>query len=277
MKLIEVGSELTYDVTGPTTFLFQITANATEHQQVAKEQLTFNPLLNVESFAGPEGNRLNRVVVQPCELNVSYRATVKIHHETEQAQNIDESNPSEMPPEVLTYLNPSRYCQSDLLADFSFQNFGSLPRGYERARAICDWVNGQLAYTPGSTVETTTADDVLKQRTGVCRDYAHVMITLCRGVGIPARYVSGYAVNLQPPDFHGFVEVYLAGAWYLFDPSGLASVAGLVRIGIGRDAADTAFGTITGNAAMTSKSVWANEVAGDGESPSDDNTGVSTA
>jgi transglutaminase-like putative cysteine protease len=119
-------------------------------------------------------------------------------------------------------------------------------------------VYDHLEYTPNSTGPTTTAADVLLQGTGVCRDYAHLAIALCRGVGIPARYISGYAVNLQPPDFHGFIEAFLDGRWYLFDPTRLASTRGLVRIGVGRDAADVAFATLSGSSVLTNKSVWAN-------------------
>ena len=122
---------------------------------------------------------------------------------------------------------------------------------------INDWVYEHLDYVPGSTNATTTAADVLLQRTGVCRDFAHLAISLCRGIGIPACYVSGYAVDLNPPDYHGFMEAYLGGQWYLFDPTRLASTLGLVRIGVGRDAADLAFSTLTGSAKMTDKQVWA--------------------
>jgi len=104
-----------------------------------------------------------------------------------------------------------------------------------------------------------TAADVLLQRVGVCRDFSHLAITLCRALGIPTRYVSGYAVNLQPPDFHGFFEAFLNGSWYLFDATRLAPVSGLVRIGLSRDAADVALSTRTGNAFMTSTNVWAQD------------------
>ena len=137
----------------------------------------------------------------------------------------------------------------------------------------------QLDYTPGSTNAFTTAADVLLQRTGVCRDYAHLAITLCRGIGIPARYVAGYALDLQPPDFHGYMEAFLDGKWYLFDPTRLTSILGLVRIGSGRDAADVSVATITGNALLTQQSVWANRTT-DNQDPIDDGSGssaVSTA
>ena len=258
---IGVGSELQYDVQQPTTFLFKISAGLTDNQRVVNEDLSFSPGLNVENYqVGPEGNRTQRVLVQPCQLKVRYTATVELRPEIERPAEVIESNAADIPADVLTYMNPSRYCESDLLGRFAFEEFGSLQRGFSRAQAICDWVFNHLDYSPGSTGPTTTASDVLLQRTGVCRDYAHLMIALCRGIGMPARYLAGYAVDLQPPDFHGFVEVYLDGNWYLFDPTRLAAPRSLVRISAGRDAADVAFSTITGSATLQSKSVWANFV-----------------
>ncbi|MDA1232300.1 MAG: transglutaminase family protein, partial [Planctomycetota bacterium] len=223
--------------------------------------------------------QLQRVVVAPCEFQVSYRATVELMPETQDSNNIGESPISRTPAHVLTYLNPSRYCESDLLARFAFEEFGQLYPGFSRVQAICNWVFEQLDYTPGSTNAFTTAADVLLQRTGVCRDYAHLAITLCRGIGIPARYVAGYALDLQPPDFHGYMEAFLDGKWYLFDPTRLTSILGLVRIGSGRDAADVSVATITGNALLTQQSVWANRTT-DNQDPIDDGSGssaVSTA
>ncbi|KAA5546116.1 transglutaminase family protein [Roseiconus nitratireducens] len=268
MTRIQIGSELVYDVRQETVFLFNIAASQTDQQHIEQEVLTFDPDVSVESCqVGLEGNRLHRAVVLPCQLTVRYQATAALQPTVEQPSGVTETVTSQMPPEVLVYLNPSRYCESDLLARFAFEEFGSMERGYQRVQAICDWVYDHLDYTPGSTNASTTAADVLLQRTGVCRDYAHLAITLCRGVGIPARYVSGYAVNLQPPDFHGFFEAFLDGAWYLFDPTQLARTTGLVRIGTGRDAADTAFCTLNGDAVLSQKSVWANP-----ESPSEEPT-----
>jgi transglutaminase-like putative cysteine protease len=262
MLRIDVGCDLTYEVRQSTVFLFQITAAMTEHQRVASQDLQLSPQVNVESFnAGAEGNCLHRAIVEPCEFKIGYRAQMEMTPDVEPPGEVGETMTAQMPPNVLTYLNPSRYCESDLLSRFAFEEFGHLYRGYSRVQAICNWVFEHLDYAPGSTSGTTTAADVLLQRTGVCRDYAHLAITLCRGVGIPARYVAGYAVNLQPPDFHGFMEAFLDGQWYLFDPTRLSLVSGLVRIGVGRDAADVSFATINGDALLTNKSVWANNVS----------------
>ncbi len=259
MTQIDIRADLKYEVRLSTVFLFQFAAARTDHQQVIWEQLKIDPQLNVEKYqVGLEGNQLHRIVVQPCELQISYQGNMELAPELDRPSVVSEANVSEMPPEVLTYLNPSRYCESDLLARFSFEEFGQMSRGFSRVQAICDWVWEHLDYTSGSTNSSTTAADVLLQRTGVCRDYAHLASTLCRGIGIPARYVAGYAVGLQPPDFHGFMEAFLDGQWYLFDPTRLAPVSGLVRIGVGRDAADVSFATLTGDARLAEKTVWAN-------------------
>lgn len=261
MSKIQVHSSLSYEISQPTIFLFKIAAATTPYQLVSNEFLTFDPTLDLEQYQlGEDGNRIHRVVVQPCNLNVSYEATVDINPQVKHEMGVDETLPSQIPPTVLTYMNPSRYCESDLLARFAFEEFGHLERGYLRVKAIVDWVYDKLEYVPGSTNALTTASDVLLQRTGVCRDYAHLAISLCRGIGVPARYVSGYAVDLDPPDYHGFMEAYLGGQWYLFDPTRLASTLGLVRIGVGRDAADVAFSTLTGSAKLTDKQVWANYI-----------------
>ena len=280
MLRIDVGCDLSYQVRQATVFLFQIAAAQTEHQRLLCGQFSVTPQVFIEICPiGTEGNQLQRIVVEPCELQLAYRATVELIPETEKPTTVSESNASQIPAEVLTYLNPSRYCESDLLSKFAFEEFGTMPRGYSRVKAICDWVNVHLDYASGSTNATTTASDVLLQRTGVCRDYAHLAITLCRGVGIPARYVAGYAVDLQPPDFHGFFEAFLDGQWYLFDPTKLAPVGGLVRIGVGRDAADVSFATLIGDALMTHQAVRATNSADNGPAAGADlsQSAVSTA
>lgn len=260
MSQIHVGCELSYTAHEVTTFLFQIAAARTTLQKVLNEQLTIQPTVDVnEHLIGTEGNRIHRLIAQPGELTISYRATIEINQVCEAADQVPEADYPFLPPEVLQYLNPSRYCESDLLARFAQEEFGQMARGHSRVQAICDWVHQHLEYTSGSTGPTTTAADVLLQRVGVCRDYSHLAITLCRGLGIPARYVSGYAVNLQPPDFHGFFEAFLDQNWYLFDATRLAPVGGLVRIGTGRDAADVALSTRTGRSVMKSMSVWAKD------------------
>ena len=278
MTLINVGCSLAYEVRKETLLQLQISVAETQFQSTTSEALYTTPVVEFANLvAGQENVRMSQACLQPGTYNIDYRATVKLSPDIDQPAAVRETPISHLPPATLTYLNPSRYCESDVLCRFAYEEFGNLEPGYTKVQKICDWVNNHLDYEPGSTNGTTTASQVLLQRNGVCRDYAHLMITLCRCIGIPARYVSGYAVNLQPPDFHGFVEAYLDGQWYLFDPTRLAPTNGLVRIGCGRDAADVAFATIYGDIRLTNKQVWANPVDANDNFEEGGSEAVSTA
>ncbi len=280
MNQVSVGSRIVYQVSANTTFLFNISVAQNEHQPIVSESFNVEPFHKVEECAvGALGNRLVRLSVPPGQLTIKYDATVKLDVDQVDAIDVGETPYEQLPADVLTYLNPSRYCESDELLEFAMDHFGALLPGYSRVTAICNWTYNELAYTPGSTGPTSTARDVLNLKQGVCRDFAHVAISLCRAMGIPTRYVAGYAVNLNPPDFHGFFEAYLDGRWFLFDATRLAPVGGFVRIGTGRDAADVAFSTIRGSATNTAIEVWANEQQPDDAllDPSNVTTAVSSA
>ena len=158
------------------------------------------------------------------------------------------------------------------------RTFGQVPRGYGRVQAIVDWIREHIHYQVGQSNITTTARDVLANRVGVCRDFAHVGITMCRALNIPARFVVGYVEFEQPPpDFHAIFEVYLGGRWILFDPTGLAPVENVVRIASGPDAMDVAFATIYGPARMTDIQPNIGEVLSDSNQQSAANANLSLA
>lgn len=181
---------------------------------------------------------------------LDYRAVVDLTHYEARPDQLPELSPQALPGEVLPYLYPSRYCQSDRLLTMAGAEFGHLPLGYSRAKAICDWVQHHVSFQGNTSNSTTSAIDTLVERVGVCRDFAHLMIALCRAANLPARMASGmdYGADpiLGPPDFHAYVEVFLGDRWYMFDPSGTAIPMGFVRFATGRDAADIAFATIFG-------------------------------
>jgi transglutaminase-like putative cysteine protease len=160
----------------------------------------------------------------------------------------------DLPGHAIEYLWPSRYCRPDKLKSFACEEFGHLEGGAAIA-AMADWLRGNMHYVPGSSDSQTTAEDSFLTREGICRDFAHVLIGFARALNIPARMVSAYAWRLDPPDFHAVVEVYVGGGWHLVDPTGLAPVEGLVRIGVGRDAADISFMTIFGRANLIAQTV----------------------
>jgi transglutaminase-like putative cysteine protease len=184
-------------------------------------------------------------------LTVRYDATVNIAHHIASPDSVWEVPIAELPAEVLAYIYPSRYCQSDRLQQLANTEFGNLQPGYWRVRAIQDWVHARTRFASGSSNATTSAIDTLVEQVGVCRDFAHLMIALCRALNIPARFATGIDYGSDPvfgpTDFHAYVEVFLSGRWYLFDPSGMALPMGVIRLGTGRDAADVSFATIFGN------------------------------
>ncbi|MCB1505867.1 MAG: transglutaminase family protein [Hyphomicrobiaceae bacterium] len=280
MPTIAVASRLVYEVAQPTTLLVNVAVATTPRQSIEHERFTVKPNVPQTHLpVGEERNRFVRLSLEPGEVDISYEARVRLEPVTEDAPSVEQTDYESLPPQVMSYLNPSRYCESDRLASYALAEFGAMEANYERVDAICDWIASHIEYRGGTTTALTTACDVLLQRTGVCRDFAHLGITFCRALGIPARYVSGYACHLDPPDFHGFFEAYLTGRWFLFDPTRLAPTSGLVRIGVGRDAADTAFATIWGVAQLKEKTVSAEAVIGS-ETVGEDNAAevaVSTA
>jgi transglutaminase-like putative cysteine protease len=195
-------------------------------------------------------NRYMRVQAGAGAFAVRYDATVDITHHFEPPDRIAEVPIANLPPEVLPYLYPSRYCQSDRLRRIATREFGHLRQGYSRVQSIQDWVRQRILFAIGSSVASTSAVDTLVEQAGVCRDFAHLMIALCRAVNIPARFVTGIDYGASPelgvPDFHAYVEAYLGQRWYLFDPTGITLPTGLVRIGTGRDASEVSFATMFG-------------------------------
>jgi transglutaminase-like putative cysteine protease len=172
---------------------------------------------------------------------------------------------SALPLDILPYLLPSRFVSSDRLAPFAEREFGSLPKGHQHVTAICSWLYENIDYTRGSSDEETTADESLLKRAGVCRDLAYLGTAFGRALNIPARFVSCYAYGLEPCDFPAVFEAYLAGRWWLFNATRQANLDGLVRIGVGRDAAEIAFAMPYGDMEPTGMTIWIERAHNAGE------------
>lgn len=252
MVKLDIEIILQYTVLDPTCdFVFNIHPAQTKAQSVVEECLRINDRGRTDLPTHlVEGNRWLRLRAEAGPLTVHYTGTVTIDHFMTMPEQLLQVPVNELPSEVLVYLYPSRYCQSDRLQKFALAEFGHLPAGYARVNAIAEWVRQRITFQPQTSTPTTSAVDTLIERVGVCRDFAHVMVALCRALTIPARFTTGIdygaAAALGPPDFHAYVEVFLGGRWYICDASGLATPMGLVRLGTGRDAADVAFATIFG-------------------------------
>lgn len=252
MVRFEFSIALRYQVASRSDFIFNLHAAQTPAQKVVAERVTTNaargPVLCVDPHFG---NRLMRLSVETGGLDIRYDATLDIQHFLADPGTIREVPIDELPSEVLTYLLPSRYCPSDRLASIAHWEFAHLNKGYGRVEAIRRWVAQRTRFVPGASTPATTALDTLTEQRGVCRDFAHLTISLCRALNIPARFVTGidYGADpsLGPVDFHAYVEAYLGHRWYLFDPTNISPTTGLLRIGTGRDAADVSFATIFGS------------------------------
>jgi transglutaminase-like putative cysteine protease len=251
MKTFHIDCELDYDVQQQSLFVFNLGVPSTPTQRVIAESFSTTPANPLDEFRDGSGyNRFLRIDVPPGRFNIRYLATVEV-----QAPDRDTFAPetplAKVPGEVLSFVQGSRYCEVEALYGFAVRKFGNLPQGYQRVQSICRWVKENVDYQVGSSTTTYSARDVLAIRAGVCRDFAHLVIALCRALNIPARFVTAYTkYEDPPPDFHAVVEAFLGDRWYLFDPTELSPISDLIRLGTGRDASDVPFATYFGAARL---------------------------
>ena len=259
--------DLEYSIHADTHFCFNIQASRRGDQRILEDSLIVTPGIQVRQFEDPNnGNRFFRCDGIPGTLKVRYDARIEMLRSKPDSA-LEECPVTSLPNEVLHYLMPTRYCESDVMSRAAQHRFSSVPPGHHRVRHICDWIRENIAYQLGVSTATTSARDVYLQRAGVCRDFAHLAITFCRALNIPARLVVGYVHFDQPPqDFHAVFEAWLGGQWVMFDPTALAPVEAMVRVGTGRDAKDTAFATMFGMVTMSYMHIQVNH---DGSPPSD--------
>ena len=256
MKL-NVRSDLLYDFPAGTEAIVSIQAAVSPDQTIVSESLIISPDVQiVQDLPDDRGERRFRAAFSG-ETRIVYEAVVDNGSRISLPLDVPQRSWCDLPQDALPYLTASRYCPSDKFVAFVNREFGSIANGGARVRAVLDWIHGHVDYIPGVSNSETTAERTFVDRAGVCRDFSHLGITLCRALSIPARAVSAYAWQLDPPDFHAVFEVYLGGGWWLVDPTRLAPMDGLVRVGIGRDAADIAFLTTNGPCQCLSQSVSA--------------------
>ena len=255
-----IDAVLEYKVTGPSHLLLNIEAAHCASQSILSESLQVEPPVALHHYSDDNsGNRFVRFDAAPGPLTISYRASVQ-RAPVSLPADLAEAPVNQVPDALMHYLMPTRYCESDVMARAAQQLFGDLPPGIGRVQAIVDWIHDSLCYQPGSSDSTTTAQEVFVARAGVCRDFAHLGITFCRALNIPARLVVGYVWFDEPPqDFHAVFEAWVGGRWVLFDATRMAPVDRLVRVGTGRDAKDVAFCTIFGPVTMTKKEIVVRE------------------
>lgn len=253
MKLF-VQATLDYDLAETSNLLLQIEAAQSPGQAVAEARLTLSDSKHVVRVAGhgAVGERIWLRVLG--RLTVDYQAVVHVTRSVADLATLPAVDLHQLPAEVIEYLLPSRYCQSDQFNNFVDAQFPGVSGG-ELVMVIRDWIEAKFTYVPGSSTSETTALESFVRREGICRDYAHVLISLVRACGIPARFASVYALGVTPQDFHAVAEVFVGGEWQLVDPTGMANSGGMAIIGVGRDAADVSFLTAYGFAELVALTV----------------------
>ncbi|MFZ4688309.1 MAG: transglutaminase-like domain-containing protein [Polymorphobacter sp.] len=260
---VQVQSRLVYNFTQPTETIAVVLAAHAPGQTIESETLTLSDGIRLAESVDPvSGARLLRGPLNGT-VTIGYSAIVRLAPRLELPARVQVAPWSQLPVEVLPYLLPSRYCPVDQFLRFAQREFGHIAPGGARALAILEWLHVNVDYVHGVSTGTTGAAGTFIDRAGVCRDFTHLGLTLCRAAGIPARAVAAYALALDPPDFHAVFEVFLDGGWWLVDPTRLAPIAGMVRIAHGRDAADIAFLTTSGPAEQIGHSVSVCEIPGE--------------
>lgn len=231
------------------------------------DALVTEPAIPIASYRDLFGNRCSRVMAPAGRLRISADSVVWDSGLPDPSPRITEQDSVEaLPGESLVFLLGSRYCETDLLSQAAWQLFGGTPAGYPRVQAICDFVHHQIRFDYQQASATRSAAQAFYDRTGVCRDYAHLAITFCRCLNIPARYCTGYLsdVGTSPPyppgDFAAWMEVWVGGGWQLFDPRNNVPRMGRVLMARGRDASDVAIATTFGPNTLESFRVWADEI-----------------
>jgi transglutaminase-like putative cysteine protease len=266
---IKVGYELTYNCPQPTPMLLMVGIHYSHaYEIVAPDHLVVRPPVGVTAYRDLFGNWCRRLEVPAGRTTISTSAIVRCTGIAEPVMHGARQHPiMELPEDALVYLLASRYCETDLLTQIAWGRFGNTPLGWARVQAICDFVHNHIRFDYQHARATRTALEAYNERVGVCRDFAHLAIALCRCMNIPARYCTGYLgdIGMPPPygamDFAGWFEAYLGGQWYVFDPRNNMPRIGRVLIARGRDAVDVAISTSFGPNTLESFKVVCDEVA----------------
>jgi transglutaminase-like putative cysteine protease len=271
-----LGCEFHFDAALPVPAVVLLRARSDGGVRVDRETWDVQPTGSFSDLVDMYGNHARRVVIGAGKSSLRYDAEVTTSAALDEVGHVAvQHRVEDLPGEILIYTLASRYCLSDLLSDAALKLFGTTPLGWERVQAVCDWVHDNVRFDYAAGSPDATSVDVFKARTGVCRDFAHLAISFCRALNIPARYVFGYLpdIDVPPPleamDFCAWMEVYLGGRWWTFDPRNNASRIGRVVIARGRDAMDVAMVTSYGKLLLEQMTVWADEIIPASVTPDD--------
>ncbi len=265
---VRVGYELLYDCPQPTPMMLLLNVHHSRFSDIlVPDHLMTEPALPLETYRDGFGNWCTRLVLLSGHTRLTSNSIIKCSDEPDEIVASAKQIPVEqLPAESLVFLLGSRYCETDRLSQIAWDLFGTTEQGWARVQAICDYVRNAITFDYEKAYPTKSAFNAFEERVGVCRDFTHLAVTLCRCMNIPARYCTGYLgdMGVPPPygpmDFAAWMEVFLAGNWYTFDPRNNVPRLGRILIARGRDAADVPITHTFGPNTLEGFKVWADEV-----------------
>lgn len=256
---LNAGCELLFETDAAVPAIFMLRPSSNSEQQILSETCSLQPDISVHEYRDGYGNWCKRLIVPPGGFQMTTQVQAKTIDAIDVEFDADFVPIENLPDSTLQFLLPSRYCQADLLGDLASQIVGDCPMGYRQVDAIRNWIYANIKYQYGSSDSSTSALDTAKSRVGVCRDFAHLGVALCRSLNIPAQMVAGYLYQLKPMDLHAWFEAFVGDRWYTFDSTQKQTTGNRIAIAYGRDAADVALVTHFGPLTLTQMRVWVNE------------------
>lgn len=250
------GCDMTLEATEPCPTVAMLRPRSGQAQWLASESYQFDPPVRATEHVDAYGNLCQRFEIAPGSMRIRFSAIVDTDDVIAVEPSAAATPVSQLPDDALQFMLQSRYCPSDKMVAEALQIAGGLPAGYAQVEAIRTWVHQNIAYQYGVSTATTDALDTLNSKAGVCRDFSHIGISLCRALRIPARMVVGYLYQLDPMDLHAWFEAYIGGRWYTFDATQDQPRGGRIVVAYGRDAADVAFVSNYGALTTTSLQAW---------------------
>ncbi len=260
---LNAGCELSFFAQMPTPLILMLRPRSGAGQWIIREEYQITPPVNVTEFTDMYGNLCQRVVAPEGPFSIHFSATVQTADAIDTAPGAPYTPVEDLPDDVLHYTLPSRYCQSDQLGQLAAQITANVVSGYDQAEAIRKWIQENVTYQYGTSDASTSAVDTAASRIGVCRDFTHLGISLCRALNIPARMVVGYLYKLDPMDLHAWFEAYVDGRWFTFDATQAQPLGNRITVAYGRDAADVAFTTQFGAMTLNEMKVWVDNAQND--------------
>ncbi len=258
---LNAGCELLFETAEPTPLVLMLRSRDGDAQRIIQNNLQFDPQVPIVDYADSYGNLCQRLVAPPGQLRVRSTVTADVADSIDVQFGAEFVPVQDLPAYTLPFLLPSRYCQSDLMADLANDIVANIEPAYDQVDAIRHWIHTHIEYRYDTSDASTSALETEKNRVGVCRDFVHLGLALCRSLTIPARMVGGYLYDLKPMDLHAWFEAYVGDRWYSFDPTQAEPRGNRIIIAYGRDAADVALATQYGPVTLTEMDVWVQATA----------------